>query len=369
MAELIRGHGSLVHLKQKSGTALVVSTAIAGEVTRRLQASLKIDGDLTFVKPPGEPWSDDVNTLGRALRSESVRRIIAIGGGSTIDFAKAGGLCSVADAEVEEFEFGSAPVDRVPEVVAAPTIPGSGSEATPYSVIRNSRTGRKFTVSMPGLLPTTIVLDADLYPVLNRSALMPSLLDAYCHALEAASNPRRTAEIGEAAASVIRRIGNELAFTAGRERVEVSDVMIEAGTDAGRCIAAARTGLPHTLAVALAEFSPLPHGLLVAHSIRTAHSAGLLESTPLDGAVRTAEAGMSDGGADGAGFAGHMKWMSDRLDELSSGSPLPRTAPAEVAHVVDRVLQDRGLPGACGGDVTRGQLEALVAGDIGGSHG
>ena len=87
------------------------------------------------------------------IRESKSQMVVAIGGGSAIDVAKLAALASRNGGYSRDYEKGVNIQQESLPLIAIPTTSGSGSEATPYSVINSAETGRKFTVT-----------DASLYP-------------------------------------------------------------------------------------------------------------------------------------------------------------------------------------------------------------
>jgi len=341
-----------------------VSGSASTELLVKVYQRFGISRDQVFIKSAGEPRSDEVNRLGKQLQRISADQIVALGGGSTIDLAKAAGIVCATRLRIEDFEFPSELKVKAVPVIAMPTIPGSGSEATPYAVVTNATTNRKFTVTSERLLPKAILIDSAFLPALEHRQIVPSLLDAYCHALESVGNPSSPNWVHELGCSVMTRVHQFLLKDRSSLQMRLA---IDTGTDGGRCIAAARTGLPHTLAVALAEVSPAPHGVLVAQATRALVRGGLLRSaSPLDHCAAVLTETDQNAGSPGSGTLERLTdWFDVVLAESGFRSVLPLGSGSVTKRVINRVRQDKGLNMSFGGPVDFVQLEALVrSGDV-----
>ena len=97
-----------------------------------------------FEKPGGEPTIDMVNDATEALTASQAQVVVALGGGSVIDTAKAARLCSQLGIGFKEF---SPQIQGYPEpkvaLIALPTSAGTGSEVSGGSVISDPAAGRK----------------------------------------------------------------------------------------------------------------------------------------------------------------------------------------------------------------------------------
>ncbi len=203
--------------------ALIVigeSSARASGLLGRVESSLREQGLayelLEGVGPnPGVPVVDTGATLARAWRADLV---IGLGGGSVMDVAKAIAT-SAASPEPRSFAdhlSGRRPADLVVAaalpVVAIPTLPGSGSETNGTSVITDLDTGRKLSAHSDLAAPRVALVDPDLLLAAPRDLVAPGLVDAWCHALEAALSARATPAsdaLAEQALRVLARYGDQ----------------------------------------------------------------------------------------------------------------------------------------------------------------
>jgi alcohol dehydrogenase class IV len=201
--------------------ALIVvgeSSARASGLLARVEASLRDQGVafelLEGVGPnPGVAGVDAGATLARACRAEVV---VGLGGGSVIDVAKAIATSAAAHEPrtfADHLSGRRAPdllVDAALPIVALPTLPGSGSETNGTSVITDLETGRKLSAHSDLAAPRVALIDPDLLLDAPRALVAPGLVDAWCHALEAALSERATPAsdaLAEQALRVLSRHG------------------------------------------------------------------------------------------------------------------------------------------------------------------
>lgn len=132
------------------------------------------------------PTVANVDALAALVREKKADVLVAIGGGSALDCAKAAACLACADAEsVRAFhsegrKFG---LDRIP-VVAMPTTAGTGAEVTPFSVLDDREKGIKGPIAADALYPAHALVDPELTLTLPLFVSACTGLDALCHAIE-----------------------------------------------------------------------------------------------------------------------------------------------------------------------------------------
>ncbi len=114
--------------------------------------------------------------------------LLAVGGGSAMDAAKAAGiLATVKEGELDDY-FGvglvSKRIPRIMPLVVAPTTSGSGSEVTKFSVITDTRLGVKKLMIDPAIVPREAIVDPELTYTCGRQVTLVSGLDAMTHLIE-----------------------------------------------------------------------------------------------------------------------------------------------------------------------------------------
>ena len=136
----------------------------------------------------GNPLEADVLAGTEACRKSGAAAIVALGGGSPMDVAKAIAVLATHDGPLERFDDSKGGdkhiVNRVPPVYAIPTTAGTGSEVGRSAVITIARTGRKTIVFHPTLMPRIAALDPELTVGLPASITAATGMDAYTHGLE-----------------------------------------------------------------------------------------------------------------------------------------------------------------------------------------
>ena len=118
------------------------------------------------------PGYDFTQKIAKIISENDIDTLIAIGGGSTIDTAKA--------AAYFVREEKSANI----KLIAVPTTAGTGSEVTPYAILTNSE-GEKKILNDQTIFPDIALCDADLTATMPKSVTANTGIDALCHAAEA----------------------------------------------------------------------------------------------------------------------------------------------------------------------------------------
>lgn len=261
------GRGSLDSLKDLSSgrIALVVDSNIvkALGLEHRLYGDILKGRDYEIVcDTQSEPTREMLAAPIERTRRFAPRHIVAIGGGSVIDSAKALWLFyELPDYDWElackAFEVQAFPGKA--SLVAVPTTSGTGSDTTGCSVVKDELKRKRMILS-PEILPTRAILDFDLLSSLPPRAIVYSGADALAHAFEAGvtviSNPMVRAVCREACITIIKNLA--LSFSgdqAAREEMHVAASL--AGAGIGNSI----TGMAHGMDFAGGDFN-LPHGLV-----------------------------------------------------------------------------------------------------------
>jgi len=198
--------------------------------------------------------------------------LVAVGGGSVIDTAKAlmcatasGGFAELLDALADGAAL---PPGLHKTLIAVPTTAGTGSEVTPWATIWDQAAGRKHSLHQPWTWPQAAIIDPDLMLSLPASATLASGLDALSHALEAIWNVNRNPVSTTLAAGAARRILRVLPLLMQRlGDVALRDEMAQAALMAGLAFSNTKTALAHSLSYELTLRHGLAHGIACSFSL------------------------------------------------------------------------------------------------------
>jgi alcohol dehydrogenase class IV len=252
-------------------------------------------------------------------RSAQVASVIGLGGGSPMDVAKlAAYLLGSGDELDQVWGVNIAQGRRLP-LALVPTTAGTGSEATPISVI-TCEGGVKLAVNSPPLIADWAVLDASLTLGLPKHVTAATGIDAIVHAVEAYTSARLKNPLSDALAREALRLLTDNLLTAIEQpqNLEARSAMLLGAHLAGLAFSNAPVAGVHALAYPLGGLHHLPHGLtnalmlrhVLAHNVEAArdHYAELAEILEPDCA--------------GQGSQARAALLIERLDQLARNSGL-----------------------------------------------
>ncbi|MFL5674556.1 MAG: iron-containing alcohol dehydrogenase family protein [Chloroflexota bacterium] len=221
-----------------------------------------------FAEVEPNPSAATVERGAAALRDFGLEGtvVVAIGGGSSMDAAKAIDLRATNDLPVWELEYDGPHLTPGRPIVAVPTTAGTGSEAHSFAVITNEERGRKDYIGHPSLLPVTTILDPRLTVGLPPAVTAATGIDAMTHSLESllSANPNPFAEA--MALGVVRTVGTWLrAAVADGTDLEARSQMLMASHLAGVGQASGTgVGLVHALGHSIGSRGKVAHGTALA---------------------------------------------------------------------------------------------------------
>jgi alcohol dehydrogenase len=212
---------------------------------------------------PPDSSTDVVADIARVYRSRGCDSLIALGGGSVIDTAKAVNvLVSEGGDDLRAYSGTGVVKRRLRPLFVLPTTSGTGSEATSVAVIRDSKTGAKLPFMSPFLMPDAAVLDPRLTLGLPPFFTAATGMDAMTHAAEAylclAKNPLSDAY----ATAAIRKISEHLVPLLDDMKNPTRRLEVALGaTMAGVAFSNSMVGLVHSLGHSVGALCHVPHGV------------------------------------------------------------------------------------------------------------
>lgn len=189
--------------------------------------------------------------------------ILAIGGGSAIDCAKAlGARLAYPDKKVGEMKGVLRVLRKIPTLIAVPTTAGTGSEVTLAAVITEKNKSLKYALMSFPLIPKYAILDAKLTFSLPPHLTSTTGMDALTHAVEAYIGRSTTRETRRLALEATRLIFQniETAYHYGHN-FEARSAMLQAAYKAGLAFSKSYVGYIHAIAHSLGGRYGTPHGL------------------------------------------------------------------------------------------------------------
>jgi len=249
---------------------LVISPHLLGTIGELLGRAGLTRTSTTLVAPSSNPSVDDLRAINQAwsrLSSES-EAVVAIGGGSTIDFAKAL-AASGGDLGALLTNLGGdeAPMPLAKPFLAVPTTAGTGSEVTSWATIWDPANHAKLSLHNASCWAEAAVVDPELLEGCPHEVALASGLDALSHALESVwnhnANPISDALALDAACGII---ANLPCWLSTRDDV-ARDAVSKSALLAGMAFSQTKTALAHALSYDITLTHGTLHGIACSFSL------------------------------------------------------------------------------------------------------
>ena len=216
------------------------------------------------VKP--DPTISSIEEGVTLYNNNNCNGILAIGGGSVIDFSKIVGARAVKPKmSVAEMKGILKIRKKLPTFIAIPTTAGTGSECTLAAVVTDEKTHYKYPINDPCLLPDYAILDGELTKDLPPHLTAETGMDAMTHSIEAYINKFSSKESKSYAVKSLVAIHSNIlkAYNDG-ENIDARQNMLEASFNAGKAFTRAYVGYVHAIGHAIGGLYGMPHGLTMA---------------------------------------------------------------------------------------------------------
>ncbi|MCX7037757.1 MAG: iron-containing alcohol dehydrogenase [Spirochaetes bacterium] len=213
------------------------------------------------------PTTDVVSAGARMAREAGADVVIGLGGGSSMDTAKAIAVEATHDGTCWDYLFyKKAPTEKTLPIIAIPTTSGTGSQTTPCAVITKTDEHDKSALWHPALFPRVALVDPLLMLTLPKPITAMTGFDAFTHAFEAFISTATNPLVEALALSAIRLIVKHLpAVVADGSDTEGRQAMAWADTLGGLAIASGGVTLPHGLGMQIGGHCPhVAHGQALA---------------------------------------------------------------------------------------------------------
>lgn len=205
-------------------------------------------------------------------KANKVDLIIAIGGGSPMDAAKAISLLAVQDIKEENLFSRNYGSEIIP-MVHIPTTAGTGSEVTPYAILTNDKKQTKTSIGAPILFPAVALCDPKYMKYLSVETTINTAIDALSHSVEGMLSVKASPVTNTLAIESIKNICSCYeGLKKGELSLEERGKLLYASTLGGMVIAHTGTTAVHAMGYSLTYFKDIDHGrangLLLAEFIR-----------------------------------------------------------------------------------------------------
>lgn len=270
-AHMVVGSGALEQmgaLCQKRGwtKALIVSDKIMAGLglVAKVEELLGANGiaSAAYTGVNTEPVVEYVQEGLQIYRENACDFVVAIGGGSPIDAAKAIAVLVTNAGSIEQYKgIGKLALPGVP-LVAIPTTAGTGSEATLYTVITDQKTDVKMLIGSPYLMPTIAVVDPLLTISSPPGVTAATGVDALVHAIEAYVSVKRQPMTDIFCLSAIELISQNIrqAWSNGNN-VEAREKMMLGALQAGIAFSNSSVALVHGMSRPIGAHFHIAHGV------------------------------------------------------------------------------------------------------------
>lgn len=225
---------------------------------------LKSMGRLAVLIPdiPAEPEEQEPASVCERMEGRGIDLVVAVGGGSVMDTAKAAAAGLVNPAYRKQIRAVSEIRRRPVRTVMIPTTSGTGAEVTPNAVFYFPEERMKEGIVSEQFLPDYVILDPLLTAALPPALTASCGIDALCHAVESylsiMNNPFCTLHSLKAAELITHNI--EAAYADGTDG-KAREKMQLGAYYAGMCLSTSSTAAVHALAYPLGGQWRIPHGV------------------------------------------------------------------------------------------------------------
>lgn len=268
---VIFGRGSLAKLTQLAKTlhkdkALIISgphlnKAGMVEECRKLLLAAGVESS-AFTETEGNPCTKTVEKAVSVFRDSKAEFIVALGGGSPLDVAKAAAVLASYGGTITDYEGSGKVLGPTVPVIAIPTTAGTGSEVTAFSVITDHERNYKLTIASNYLIPAYAIVDSKLIASVPKAVASACGIDAMIHALEAYVSLASSPFSDMFAQKALELIGRNIrVYAADRGNEEAAEAMMLGSLFAGIAFSHARLGNVHAMSHPVSAFYNVAHGV------------------------------------------------------------------------------------------------------------
>lgn len=240
--------------------AVIMKTEASKRLVSRLTDSGIICAVYDSVRP--NPTVHNVEEAFKIYTDSGAGAIIAFGGGSSMDCAKAvGARAAYPQKSVNRMKGLLKVLKPIPTLIAIPTTAGTGSEVTLTAVITDSDRRHKYTMNSFTLIPRYAVLDPAVTVSLPKNLTATTGMDALTHAVEAYIGRSTTKETRRLALEAVKLIFKniEIVCRDGND-IDARKQMLTAAYKAGVAFSKSYVGYVHAVAHSLGGQYNIPHG-------------------------------------------------------------------------------------------------------------
>ena len=267
--QMITGSGALDMAQNTLGTLGKKAMIVTDKVMIDLGNCAKVENALKsqnvtytiYSEIVGEPTDTMIAKGLEQYKTEGCDFLVALGGGSPIDSMKAIGSLVKNGGNISDY-MGKVIDVEMPPMVAIPTTAGTGSEATQFTIITDTRKDIKMLLKGKCLIPSLAIIDPQFTMTAPPKITAATGLDALCHAVEAYTSRKAQTLSDTFAMSAVKRIFKYLpmAFHDGKNE-EARGQMSVAALEAGIAFNNASVTLIHGMSRPIGALFHVAHGL------------------------------------------------------------------------------------------------------------
>lgn len=267
--QIYTGEGALDMAEEKLGTlgkkALIVTDKVMVELGNAAKVETALKNQkieyVIYSEINGEPTDTMIEGGLNLYKEEGCDFIVALGGGSPIDSMKAIGALVSNGGQISDY-MGKVITKAAPSLVAISTTAGTGSEATQFTIITDTKNDIKMLLKGAVLMPDLAIIDPQFTMTAPPKITAATGLDALTHAAEAYTSKLAQPLSDTFALSAIKRIFQYLpiAFKDGKN-VEAREQMSIAALEAGIAFNNASVTLVHGMSRPIGAMFHVAHGL------------------------------------------------------------------------------------------------------------
>jgi len=298
-------------------------------------------GSEVFNDITGEPTDIMIENGVQAYKSAECDFCIAIGGGSPLDSGKAIVAMTKLEGSISDY-MGKTIEGNFPPLVLIPTTAGTGSEATKFTIITDSKKNIKMLLKGEALLPNLAVIDSKFSMTAPKSVTAATGMDALTHAVEAYTSRKANSLTDTFAISAIKRIFKflPLVYKDG-ENKKAREEMALAAYEAGVCINNSSVTIVHGMSRPIGAMFHVPHGISNAMLIKEGLNYVLAGSYERFGAIGRAIGAADDKKSDKEAAEAFL----EKLTVLCNTCEIPSLKEyginkEDFDKVVDKMAQD-----------------------------
>ena len=215
-----------------------------------------------FAETVPDPTSTVVETGAAILRAGSFDGLVALGGGSPIDTAKAMAILAANGGRIRDYKVPNPiPLAGLP-LLAIPTTAGTGSEVTKFTIITDVESDEKMLIAGPCVTPPAAIVDFELTLTAPLRLTADTGIDALTHAIEAYVSRKANPFSDGMAIAAMRSIWRHLpGACAELDNRAAREAMMLGATQAGIAFSNASVALVHGMSRPIGAFFHVPHGL------------------------------------------------------------------------------------------------------------